>query len=87
VPATPDADQLRRRAVDLRRLAARLDGSLVPTVVHAGDGTTWRGPTASAFQDESLRARTAWRDAIDALVVAARALERLADEARASGAS
>ena len=84
----PDAEHLRRRAVDLRRLAVRLDDSLVPSTVRAGQDDVWRGPTASAFQAEGRRARTLVSTASDSLRVAARALDHLADEtlgARADG--
>jgi len=81
VTTPPDAEQLRRRAVDLRRLATRLDDSLVPRAIDAGQDDAWRGPTASAFQSEGRRARSLADDATETLCAAARALDRLADEA------
>ena len=83
----PDAEHLRRRAVDLRRLATRLDDSLVPRAIDAGQDDVWRGPTASAFQSEGRRARTLVDTASDSLRIAARALDRLADDALGAAAS
>jgi hypothetical protein len=51
------ARRARHEAAELRRLAARLDGSHAYQLGLLGGDRTWVGPTATAFQEEVRRCR------------------------------
>ena len=74
------AADYRRRATQLRTLAARLENTPSMSLhLHAGVDT-WYGPRPDACLTELARARQAVRDAADELQVRAVAFDRLADD-------
>ena len=73
--STPSAAELQQRALNLRRLAHRIE-QLDATVLYRRAGAdTWIGPTAQRCVDELMTARTLLLQAADASRVTARRLE------------
>lgn len=86
MPTNTTPEQLRRRAGQLRDLAARI--KKVPTadlVVLAGT-ETWMGPSAQLCADEVRRLDTALQQDRTDLLSTAKAFERQADELQAAAA-
>jgi uncharacterized protein YukE len=75
---TADPAVLRARALSLRLMAMRLGASRLHDLPAAAGDETWRGPTASAFQQDARRAVAAVDRAIDDLIRAAQQLEAMA---------
>jgi hypothetical protein len=74
------AADYRRRATQLRTLAARLENTPSMSLhLHAGVDT-WRGPRPDACVTDLAVAQRAVRDAADELQVRAFAFDRLADD-------
>ena len=48
MPSDPTADEYRRRAAELRRLAGQLERSPVLRLQHGAGADTWSGPGAEA---------------------------------------
>ena len=73
--SAPSAAELQQRALNLRRLAHRIE-QLDATVLYRRAGAdTWIGPTAQRCVDELMTARTLLLQAADASRVTARRLE------------
>jgi hypothetical protein len=87
VPIDPDATLLRRRAADLRRLAAHLAATPLDDVLRAAGAATWVSPRARELTDRLTVDRARLRDAVDDLRLHAHWLERQADAAEAAAAA
>lgn len=81
MPNDPNAAELRRRASELRRLAAHLDATPLPAVIDRAGPDTWVSPRAAQLRSELDVDRRRLADAVDDLRAHARHLERQAEAA------
>lgn len=82
----PEAEELRRRAIELRRVAAQVDAVGLDEVIHWAGPDTWRGPGADACRAALERDRQRLLHAADELRSEAWRLDRQADTAEALAA-
>jgi hypothetical protein len=78
--------ELRRRAAELRRLAAHVDATPLHEVGHRAGPDTWTGPRADALREQLDVDRRRLRVASDDLRSHARHLERTAEAMEAAAA-
>lgn len=81
MPNDPNAAELRRRAGELRRLAAHLDATPLPAVLDRAGPDTWISPRATHLRSELGADRRRLSDAVEDLQAHARHLERQAEVA------
>jgi len=79
-----DANELRRRALGLRRLADHLDATPLAGIAARGGPDTWVSPRATALRGQLDTDRRRLADAADDLRRHARYLERQAETADAA---
>jgi hypothetical protein len=65
--STPEADELRRRAAQARRVGRAVQASSAYNLAAKANDDTWFGPTALSFRDELRRTTSALDHAADAL--------------------
>jgi hypothetical protein len=86
MPSEHDAAELRRRALELRRLAAHLAATPLDDLAAWAGPETWVSPRAAALRDQLTVERARLLNAVDDLRLHARWLEREADALEAIGA-
>ena len=86
MPIDPPAQELRRRALELRRLAVRLDGVTLHAVTAWAGPDTWRSPAADECRAMLSRDRQRIAHAVDELRDRAWRLDQQADALEALAA-
>ena len=79
MPSDPKAAEHRRRADDLRRLAAHLEATPLPEMLRLAGPDTWVSPRADELRQQLGLDRTRLRAAVDELRHQARWLDQQAD--------
>jgi hypothetical protein len=79
MPVEPNAAELRRRVVELRRLAEHIAATPLREVVERAGPDTWISPRAEELRAELATDRRRLDDAVDDLRRHARHLERQAE--------
>jgi len=87
MPNDQDAAELRRRAGELRRLAAHLDATPLPALIDQAGPDTWVSPRADQLRAELGVDRRRLAEAVDDLLAHARHLERRAEVAEVAAAA
>jgi hypothetical protein len=86
MPTDHEAARLRRRAAELRRLAAHLDDTPFDDLARWAGPDTWVSPRAADLRAQLAVDRARLGGAIDDLLLHARWLERQADAVEAAAA-
>lgn len=87
MPTEQDAADLRRRAAELRRLAAHLAATPIDELMSWAGPDTWVSPRAAELREQLVTDRRRLHDAVDDLRGHAAWLDRQADAAEAAAAA